>query len=362
MSSKANARLTQITDFLTGHKTAMSLPFDPNSTKFPTRKNVPRREGAPEGACWVWGEDDYLGRINLLTPTRVAAAAKEIKSGDIVPLNLPLNVPEAPAFGRPQFKHRIKPLDPGYAYDDEYDLNTQSGTQWDGFRHIAHRPTGNFYNGVKGDDIEGPNKNDKDGVHYLAEHGIAGRGVLIDYWSYAKSVGIEYDPWVYYTISYDELVKAGKFQGLDIRPASQGGDIHIGDLLFIRSGFTETYHSKSPEARAIGTSRKHTHGTESGQRWAGIKQEEVMIDWLHDCYFSAVAGDAPSFEAWPTQESYMLHEYILAMWGMPLGELFDLEKLAKTCKEKGRWTFFVTSSPDHCPAGVASHGNAIAIF
>lgn len=71
-----------------------------------------------------------------------------------------------------------------------------------------------------------------------------------------------------------------------------------------------------------------------------------MKDWLHDCYFSAVAGDAPAFEAWPSQEEYMLHEYILALWGMPLGEMFDLEKLAKTCREKGRWTFFVTSKED----------------
>ncbi len=41
---------------------------------------------------------------------------------------------------------------------------------------------------------------------------------------------------------------------------------------------------------------------------------------------------------------------------------FDLEKLAKTCKEKGRWTFFVTSAPNHCEGGVSSHGNALAIF
>jgi len=87
-----------------------------------------------------------------------------------------------------------------------------------------------------------------------------------------------------------------------------------------------------------------------------------MIDWLHDCYFSAVAGDAPSFEAWPTDQNYMLHEYILALWGMPLGEMFDLEKLAGLCREKGRWTFFVTSSPNHVEGGVASHGNALAIL
>jgi hypothetical protein len=44
-----------------------------------------------------------------------------------------------------------------------------------------------------------------------------------------------------------------------------------------------------------------------------------------------VAGHAPSFETWSSQESYMLHEYMLALWGMPLSEMFDLEKSAKTC-------------------------------
>jgi hypothetical protein len=42
--------------------------------------------------------------------------------------------------------------------------------------------------------------------------------------------------------------------------------------------------------------------------------------------------------------------------------MFDLEKLAQTCKMKGRWTFFVTSAPNNCEGGVSSHGNALAIF
>jgi hypothetical protein len=74
-----------------------------------------------------------------------------------------------------------------------------------------------------------------------------------------------------------------------------------------------------------------------------------MVDWLHDCWFAAVAGDAPSFEAWPTQEGFYLHEYLLPLWGNPIGEMFDLEKLAKTCRENNRWTFFVTSQPANVP-------------
>lgn len=43
-------------------KLATTLPFDPDSTSFPLRKDVPRRDGAPEDAAWVWGEDDNVGR------------------------------------------------------------------------------------------------------------------------------------------------------------------------------------------------------------------------------------------------------------------------------------------------------------
>lgn len=80
------------------------------------------------------------------------------------------------------------------------------------------------------------------------------------------------------------------------------------------------------------------------------------------CYFAAVAGDAPTFECWPTQESYHLHEYILALWGMPLGEMLDLEKMSELAKKNKKWTFFFCSSPANVPNGVSSHVNGTAIF
>jgi hypothetical protein len=143
-------------------RTASTIPWDPDCTIFPTRKCLPTIPGAPPEAAWVWGEEDYIGRLNLLTPTRIKAASAEIKTGEVVPLecvllscsvfgsinniefrkltsflnSLPLNVPEQPAFKREKFKHKIKVLADGIAYDDQYELNTQSGTQWDGFRHV----------------------------------------------------------------------------------------------------------------------------------------------------------------------------------------------------------------------------------
>ena len=57
-----------------------------------------------------------------------------------------------------------------------------------------------------------------------------------------------------------------------------------------------------------------------------------------------------------TLPDYHLHEYILALWGMPLGEMLDLEKLAQTCREKNRWFFFFTSAPANCPGKLSAPG------
>jgi len=174
--------------------------------------------------------------------------------------------------------------------------------------HGLKLPTPTDTQKTKGSDIVGPTPNHKCSIHHWAEHGVAGRGILLDYRGYAHKKGINYDPYDYYPISWEELFQCGKDQGVDIRPAAQGGDIKPGDMLFIRSGWKEAYDSKSDEDRSRAALR---HGTgkngEDGQRYAGVSQEEKILDWLHDCYFSSVAGDAPTFEAWPTHESRYFH-------------------------------------------------------
>ena len=35
----------------------------------------------------------------------------------------------------------------------------------------------------------------------------------------------------------------------------------------------------------------------------------------------------------------------LRLWGMPIGEFFDLEELSKACAEAGKYTFFFSSWP-----------------
>jgi hypothetical protein len=61
-----------------------------------------------------------------------------------------LNVPNQPAFGREVFKHEIKALAEGYAYDDLYTMNTQSGTQWDVSNHVLKNVLGKLLTRSKG--------------------------------------------------------------------------------------------------------------------------------------------------------------------------------------------------------------------
>lgn len=54
-----------------------------------------------------------------------------------------------------------------------------------------------------------------------------------------------------------------------------------------------------------------------------------------------------------SQKPWLFHEVLLAGWGCPIGELFDLEKLADHCKKMNRWSFFVSSEVCNVPGGVA---------
>jgi hypothetical protein len=50
--------------------------------------------------------------------------------------SFPAELPNPPFFGRQPFKHTLKPMGAS-GFDDTYEMNTQSGSQWDGFRHVS---------------------------------------------------------------------------------------------------------------------------------------------------------------------------------------------------------------------------------
>ncbi|EST08011.1 putative cyclase [Kalmanozyma brasiliensis GHG001] len=388
-----------------------------DTATLPDYRELPAEGGWP-GCAWdVWGRGDQLGTINLLTESVVLRAAKEnIKTGRTVSLNWPVHLPAEPFFRRKALTHRpfgkggpgyteprdafiagVKAKQPDVLVRDDPDskvpvsdemleLNTQSGSQWDSCRHFGHLPLNVFYGGASRASIqdtfddtspqpadpqswntEEAQKRNALGIQHLAQHGICGRGVLLDVFEYLSHHGtgdVErnyqwsswsgygggkgYDPRTGFRITVADLVATAKHQHVQLRH---------GDILLIRSGFTARYYSLSPQERADWSS------PEGGMPFAGVEQGEEMKEFMWNNHFAAVAGDSPAFEARPMKEGEcMLHETFLAMWGMPIGELFDLEGLAETCRELKRYEFYFSSWPLNLFGGVASCANAAATF
>lgn len=130
--------------------------------------------------------------------------------------------------------------------------------------------------------------------------------------------------------------------------------MRFGDILFVRTG----WHA---QLAALPADRLAACQAVLPHHFGGVEQSDEVIRWVWE-NFAAVAGDQPSFEAWPSQKDWSLHEVLLAGYGCPIGELFWLEKLAETCRKENRWSFFVSSEPCNVPGGVASPPNILAIF
>ena len=96
--------------------------------------------GPAYNAWGRFGPDDELGTLNLLTPETVAAAArKEIRTGERVSLDLPLDKLAFPFFGRQPLRHEIRRRgeEGRVVNDDVLEMNTQGSSQWDGLRHYG---------------------------------------------------------------------------------------------------------------------------------------------------------------------------------------------------------------------------------
>ncbi|KAH8892356.1 hypothetical protein GQ53DRAFT_647400 [Thozetella sp. PMI_491] len=318
--------------------------------KIPSFDELPLRKDGPPGNAWgLFGDDDQLGRLNFLTPEVVKAAASEIKEGTRVSLDWELIKPLFPSFKRPAFGHKIVDHAPLVGFDDEVTFNTQSSTQWDGLRHFAYQKAGLFYNGHKKEEFA---QGDLLGTNiWVKNGGIVGRGILLDWADWAERNGIQLNPHQTNTIKLSDLESIVQEKGIEIKQ---------GDILFVRGGFIKAYEELSVAAQKNFPDRQPAG-------FLGVEATENSLRWLWESRFAAIAGDAPAFERSPMAGPYNppdrnIHQWCLAGWGMPIGEMFDLEDLSKECNRLGRWSFFVSSVPLKIPGGVASPPNAVAIF
>src|SRR3954471_6510544 len=186
-----------------------------------------RWKNRPANSNWGdFGPDDQRGRMNLVTREKVLQGIAEVKEGRSFCLSLPLDYPGGNTLnprrhppriaatqrdsgknkGRQNFCYPLSDDNPDLTdvvCDDVALLTLQYSTQWDSFAHIGSRFDADgdgkaelvFYNGFRaGEDVRPAPENKSGepwakyegtqaralGIENLAEHGVQGRGVMID--------------------------------------------------------------------------------------------------------------------------------------------------------------------------------------
>lgn len=317
----------------------------PVPDRLPSFDQLPVVAGAPpQSAWWLFGEEDQVGLFNLQTPARIVEAAGLVRKGSVFPLNWELELPGPPLFGRGSPRHTILGAGPGR--DDVIDnFFPQASSQWDSLVHVGH-PVHGFYNGVGEDEITG-RPGTRGGIENWARRGIAGRGVLLDMARHFERAGRPYDPSTAYRIQVEELEACRAAQGLEIR---------AGDVLMVRTGWMAWYLQQDALVRRglANTATLQAPGLQAG---------EAMARYLWDLHIVAAASDCPALEAWPptAQTGGFLHHYLIGLFGMAIGELWDLERLAADCAADGSYEFLFVSAPLNKLGGVGSPPNALAI-
>jgi hypothetical protein len=172
----------------------------------------------------------------------------------------------------------------------------------------------------------------------------------------------------------------------------QGTEFKFGDVLIVRSGFTEDLGGMNAQEQEQAMS---TH------KAVGVEGSEEVAKWVWNHHFASVAGDALAFEVLPPTlangeigrindlgksntafsyvrgwetlflsegwtnsitQSLVLHQYFLSLFGLNIGELWDLKALSEQCKKAGRYSFLLTSIPLNVQGAIGSPPNALAIF
>ncbi|GMK53558.1 hypothetical protein CspeluHIS016_0101440 [Cutaneotrichosporon spelunceum] len=304
----------------------------------------------PKFNAWHAYPNEELGRLNLITPESIKRGRDAIKHGIAVNLNLPLSTfPSLSPAVRPMVEHEV--VFRGHCLDDRVSFNTQCSTQWDGFNHYPYRnyPTeGEYtYYGGQPTAVAMDKSIKKYGIQNYAEHPITGRAHLLDIPRHLAATGQAPLPPLQRSVITLAMLQE--------TAAAQGCTFAEGDILLVRTGLTEAMTSLSePEYRAT---------LAAARGWIGVEATEDLWRWHWENGLAAVATDTFAYEAYPLPgPGLSCHEVFLAGWGMPIGELFDLRRLAALCAEKGQWTFFFASMVLNLDGGVASPPNAQAIL
>src|SRR5262245_10013925 len=74
----------------------------------PTYRELLARTDAPAGTAWgLFGADDELGTLNLVTPELTKASAALVRTGEVFSLNWNVELPDPGIFRQPPERHQV---------------------------------------------------------------------------------------------------------------------------------------------------------------------------------------------------------------------------------------------------------------
>jgi kynurenine formamidase len=295
----------------------------------------------------VFGRADQLGTVNLLTPERVKRAAALVHTGKVINLNLPLNFPITLYGGfRTGYRHHIE-VNRGGRDDYVDNFAMQGSSQWDSLRHIRFREFG-YYGGRQDQDLDGKGEL---GIENWARRGIIGRGVLLDAAGVMERRGTPLDATKKFSMDGAFLEEVAQAENVRIEP---------GDVVLLRTGWLAWYKGLDDAGREAlkGT----LHPGEGGMGCPGLDPSQATAAWVWDQQIAAMAADNVALEALPVEVAVgFQHRRLIALQGMPIGEVWDLDELAQDCARDGVYECMLVSAPLNLPGGVGSPPNAYAI-
>ena len=153
-----------------------------------------------------------------------------------------------------------------------------------------------------------------------------------------------FDPLGHFPITLEMIERTLAVEGVALRQ---------GDVLLVRTGWMEAYLAANQSLR---------DGLAGGPlRTVGLTGVDIA-EYLWDRRVAAIAADNPAVEILLGEDLPLeLHNYLIGRLGMPLGELWFLEDLARDCRDDGVYEVFLTSVPLNLPGGTGSPPNALAL-
>jgi kynurenine formamidase len=291
-----------------------------------------------------WGKEDERGTLNYITPARIAAAGRLIRSGRQVSCARNFPVTPGPANPTPALHHIVIGGDdpcahgvPGMEVSLDFigiAFHGFASSHIDALCHVFVE--GQMYNGFPATDVRstGARRNSI----MAAKDGIVGRGVLLDIPRLRKK------PFV----ALDEPVQPAE---LDAAAKAQGVQVGEGDILLVAVG-RDAQKEHQP----------HRPGEEFSL--AGLDPE--CIPWLHAHRLAVLGSDAVHDPAPPVSpiEGWRIPVHMCALVGMGMHLLDNLylAELQAECASEGRWDFFFTVAPLRIERGTGSPANPIAIL